>query len=146
MKISLGCDHAAYDYKVQIAEYLKELGHEVFDYGTNSAESCDYPVYAKAAAEAVASGECDYGIIMCGTGIGMSITANKVKGIRSANCVTVEMASLARKHNNANVLNFGARLIDIETAKNITKTFLSTDFEGGRHERRVNLIHELTGC
>lgn len=146
MKISLGCDHAAYEYKEQIAEFLKEKGYEVEDFGTYSPESCDYPVYAKAAAEAVASGDCDFGIIMCGTGIGMSITANKIKGIRSANCISEEMAALAREHNNANVLNFGARLVSIETAKRITEVFLSTDFAGGRHERRVELIHKLTGC
>lgn len=146
MKISLGCDHAAYEYKEQIAEFLKEKGYEVEDFGTYSPESCDYPVYAKAAAEAVASGDCDLGIIMCGTGIGMSITANKIKGIRSANCISEEMAALAREHNNANVLNFGARLVSIETAKRITEVFLSTDFAGGRHERRVELIHKLTGC
>ena len=146
MKISLGNDHAAYDYKIQIAEYLKELGHEPVDFGTNSTESCDYPKYAKAAADAVAKGECDFGIIMCGTGIGMSITANKIKGIRSANCITVEMAKLSREHNNANVLNFGARLITIEMAKQITKAFLTTEFAGGRHAHRVNLIHDLTDC
>ncbi len=146
MKISLGCDHAAYEYKEQIAEFLKKKGYEVEDFGTYSPESCDYPVYAKAAAEAVASGDCDFGIIMCGTGIGMSITANKINGIRSANCISEEMAALAREHNNANVLNFGARLVSIETAKRITEVFLSTDFAGGRHERRVELIHKLTGC
>ena len=146
MKISLGCDHAAYEYKEQIAEFLKEKGYEIEDFGTYSQESCDYPVYAKAAAEAVASGDCEFGIIMCGTGIGMSITANKIKGIRSANCISEEMAALAREHNNANVLNFGARLISLETAKRIIEVFLSTDFAGGRHERRVELIHKLTGC
>jgi len=146
MKISLGCDHAAYEYKEQIAEFLKEKGYEIEDFGTYSPESCDYPVYAKAAAEAVASGDCEFGIIMCGTGIGMSITANKIKGIRSANCISEEMAALAREHNNANVLNFGARLISLETAKRIIEVFLSTDFAGGRHERRVELIHKLTGC
>jgi ribose 5-phosphate isomerase B len=146
MKISLGCDHAAYEYKEKIAEFLREKGYEVVDFGTNSTDSCDYPEYAKAAAEAVASGECDYGIIMCGTGIGMSITANKIKGIRSANCVNEDMARLSREHNNANVLNFGARLVSLETAKKITETFLTTDFAGGRHEKRVNMIHEITGC
>ena len=146
MKIALACDHAAYDYKTQIAQFLKELGHDVVDFGTDSTESCDYPVFAHAAATAVSNGECDYGIIMCGTGIGMSITANKVKGIRSANCITEQMAELARQHNNANVLNFGARLISIETAKKITEKFLTTNFAGDRHERRVKLIHELTGC
>ncbi len=146
MKIALGCDHAAFEYKEIIAQFLRDKGYEVNDFGTDSTDSCDYPVYAKAAAEAVASGDCDYGIIMCGTGIGMSITANKVKGIRSANCVSEEMARLSREHNNANVLNFGARLISIETAKKITETFLNTEFAGGRHERRVNMIHEITGC
>ncbi len=146
MKISLGSDHAAYEYKQEISEYLKELGHQVVDFGTDSKDSCDYPKYAKAAADAVATGECDCGIIMCGTGIGMSITANKVKGIRSANCITEEMARLAREHNNANVLNFGARLVSIDLAKKITFAFLNTEFAGVRHERRVNMIHDLTNC
>ncbi len=146
MKISLGSDHAAYEYKQAIAEFLKEKGYEIMDFGTHSPESCDYPEFAKAAAEAVASGECDCGIIMCGTGIGMSITANKVKGIRSANCITEEMAQLAREHNNANVLNFGARLVSMDLAKKITDTFLTTEFAGDRHQRRVQMIHDLTEC
>jgi ribose 5-phosphate isomerase B len=146
MKISLGSDHAAYEYKQAIAEFLKEKGYEIMDFGTHSPESCDYPEFAKAAAEAVASGECDCGIIMCGTGIGMSITANKVKGIRSANCITEEMARLAREHNNANVLNFGARLVSMDLAKKITDTFLTTEFAGDRHQRRVQMIHDLTEC
>jgi ribose 5-phosphate isomerase B len=146
MKISLGADHAAYEYKEKISAFLKELGHEVQDFGTYSTDSCDYPQYAKAAADAIASGDCDCGIIMCGTGIGMSITANKVKGIRSANCITEEMACLAREHNNANVLNFGARLVSIDLAKKITLAFLTTDFAGDRHERRINMIHDLTNC
>ena len=146
MKISLGSDHAAYEYKQAIAEFLKEKGYKIMDFGTHSPESCDYPEFAKAAAEAVASGECDCGIIMCGTGIGMSITANKVKGIRSANCITEEMAQLAREHNNANVLNFGARLVSMDLAKKITDTFLTTEFAGDRHQRRVQMIHDLTEC
>ena len=146
MKISLGCDHAAYDYKEQIKNYLTEKGYEIVDYGTNSMDSCDYPEFAKAAAEAVSKGECEFGIIICGSGIGMSIVANKVKGIRSANCITEEMAQLSREHNNANVLNFGARLISIGTAKRITDVFLNTEFAGGHHGKRVDMIHNISGC
>ena len=145
MKISLASDHAGYILKENIKNYLTGKGYEIFDAGTHNEDSCDYPEFAVKAANAVAGGDCTYGIIICGTGIGMSIVANKIRGIRAANCLSVEMAKLAREHNNANVLNLGARLLDIETAEQITDTFLTTAFAGGRHEKRVKLIHELTG-
>lgn len=145
MKISIASDHAGFEFKGQISSYLTELGHEIVDFGAFSLASTDYPDHAFAAAKAVAEGQCERGIIICGTGIGVSITANKVKGIRSANCSTVEMAVLSRQHNDANVLNFGSRLISIELAKQITDAFLTTSFEGGRHSGRIDKIHSLTG-
>ena len=145
MKISLASDHAGFDYKEQISLYLTGLGYEIIDFGAFSLASTDYPDHAFAAAKAVADGICERGIIICGTGIGVSITANKVTGIRSANCNTVEMAVLSRQHNDANVLNFGARLISIDLARQITDAFLNTEFEGGRHSGRIDKIHSLTG-
>lgn len=146
MRIAIASDHAGYEYKSKIMEWLKESGNNTVDFGTNSGDSCDYPDYAYPAAESVANHSADYGIIICGTGTGMSIVANKVNGIRAANCLTPEMASLARQHNNANVLTFGARLISFDLAKEIISTFLSTEFEEGRHTNRIEKIHLLTGC
>ena len=145
MKIAVAADHAGFEYKNKIIEWLKESGNNPIDFGTNSAESCDYPDYAYPAAEAVANHSADYGIIICGTGTGMSIVANKVPGIRAANCMTPEMASLARQHNNANVLTLGARLISLDHAKEIISIFLTTEFEAGRHKNRIEKIHLLTG-
>jgi ribose 5-phosphate isomerase B len=140
MKISLAADHAGYEYKKELIQWLESRGYKIDDFGCYSSESCDYPDYALPAARAVSLGECNYGIIICGTGIGMAITANKVRGVRAANCCTPEMAKLARSHNNANVLTFGARLIGLELAKDIIRAFLETEFEGGRHLRRVDKI------
>ena len=145
MKIALGADHAGYEYKTEIKHWLVGHGFEVVDFGTDSAESCDYPDFAFAVAMDVAGGDSDYGIVICGTGIGVSITANKVEGIRAADCTSVEMAKLAREHNNANVLALGARIISIDLAKEISTTFLLTSFAGGRHQMRINKIHDLTG-
>lgn len=145
MKIAIGSDHAGFDYKENLKNFLVELGYEVADFGCNSDASCDYPDYAILVAKSVANGEVDFGILICGSGIGMSIVANKVEGVRAANCCSVEMARLARQHNNANLLTFGARLIPFDLAKDITIAFLGEKFEGGRHERRVNKIHTLTG-
>ncbi len=145
MIISIGADHAGYHYKSVISDYLHSNGLEIIDYGVNSAERADYPDFAYAVAESVGSGEAQYGILICGTGTGMSITANKVSGIRAANCCSTEMAELARSHNNANVLCLGARLISIELAKEICDKFFDTPFDGGRHELRVSKIHNLTG-
>jgi ribose 5-phosphate isomerase B len=146
MKIAIGSDHAGFEYKEILKDFLINAGHSVFDFGCFSSDSCDYPDFAFPLARSVASGENDFGILICGTGIGMSIVANKVQGIRAANCCSVEMARLARKHNNSNILTFGARLIPIELAKNIVLAFLQEEFEGNRHERRVEKIHKLTGC
>lgn len=146
MKIAIGCDHAGYEYKLGIIDFLHLLGYEVTDFGCNSAESCDYPDFARPTAESVAKGEHDLGILICGSGIGMSIVANKIRGIRAANCTSPKMAELARQHNNANILTFGARLVSLDDAKEIVRSFLNAKFEGGRHQRRVEKIHSETGC
>jgi len=143
LRIAIGSDHAGFDYKEIVKKHLQEKGFEVIDKGTFSKESVDYPVYGEAVGRAVAEGEADRGIVICGTGIGISIAANKVKGVRAALCTNEYMARMSRKHNNANVLSFGARVLGIDVALGIVDVFLSTDFEGGRHERRVNLIMDI---
>ena len=145
MKIAIGSDHAGFEYKEVIREWLKEMDYQVLDFGCFSTDPVDYPDYAFPASEAVAAGIADYGVLICGSGIGVSITANKVTGIRAANCCSPEMAELSRQHNNANVVTFGSRFIDIETAKNIVLAFIEGEFEGGRHMIRVEKIHFLTG-
>ncbi|MCI0708266.1 MAG: ribose 5-phosphate isomerase B [Ignavibacteriae bacterium] len=142
--IALASDHAGYDYKERIKPLLDELKVPYKDFGTTSRDSTDYPDWAHAAATSVSNGECDRGILICGTGIGMSITANKHKGVRAAVCESVTAARLARQHNNANVLTIGERITCWESAVDIIKTFLFTPFEGGRHGRRVEKIHTLT--
>lgn len=146
MKLSIGSDHAGFTYKEAIKEMLIANGHDVHDVGTPSPERVDYPDYAYLVAKSVANGETEYGILVCGSGIGVSITANKVAGVRAANCITTEMAQLARAHNNANVVCTGERLVSVELAKEIVTTFLASQFEGGRHTVRVEKIHQLTGC
>lgn len=141
-KLAIGSDHAGYSYKNIIAEWLSSLGYEIEDLGTYSAESCDYPDYAFRVAESVSEGRNDLGILICGTGIGMSMSANKVKGIRAATCWSVDSARLAREHNNANILAFGARLIPLDLAKEIIIAFLNSEFQQGRHLRRVKMIDE----
>ena len=144
MKIAIGNDHGAVEYKDIIKAMLTEEGHKVIDCGTNSTDSCDYPDYAKAVADKVVSGEVEKGIVICGTGIGISIAANKVKGIRCGLCTNTTMARLTREHNDANVLSMGQRIIGIETAKDIVHTFLSTPFSNGeRHKRRIEKITEI---
>lgn len=142
--IALGSDHAGFTYKEKTKELLASLGWAVQDYGTASTESTDYPDYSHRVAGAVASGEATFGILICGTGIGMAIVANKHCGIRASNVESPGAARLARAHNDANVLAFGERLVTWETARQIITTFLSTPFEGGRHQRRVEKIHALT--
>ena len=142
--IALGADHAGYELKEKIKSLLQSMRLEYQDFGTNSGESTDYPDYAHSVAEAVSSGKAEYGILVCGTGIGMSIVANKHAGVRASNVETIEAARLARQHNDANVLALGARLTSWEKAKEIIEMFLLTKFEGGRHERRVKKIHTLT--
>ncbi len=143
--VALASDHAGFEYKENVKRLLDQLGISYKDFGTFSVESTDYPDWAHRASEAIISGECDRGIFICGTGIGMSIIANKHKGIRAAACESTTAARLSRQHNDANVLAFGERIVGRESAGDIVRTFLSTSFEGGRHERRVNKIHSLTG-
>ncbi len=141
--IAIACDHAAVELKKEIEVFLGEMGEEYIDFGTNTEETCHYPVFAARAAGAVADGTCDKGIVLCGTGIGVSIAANKVHGIRCALCSEPLSAQLTRRHNNANVLAIGARVTGVELAKCIVKTFLTTPFEGGRHQIRVDMISQL---
>ena len=140
MKIALGSDHGGYALKCDIIQLLEKLGHEYKDFGCYSTESCDYPDFGEAAARAVASGEYDRGIVICTTGIGISITANKVKGIRCALCSEPLSAEMTRRHNDANMLAMGGGLIGNNMADCIVEAFLNTPFEGGRHQRRVDKI------
>lgn len=140
MKIAIGGDHAGYDYKESLKPYLESLGHEVKDFGPYSDASADYPDFVHPLATAVEDKDCDLGILICGSGNGVAITANKHQGIRAALCWQVELAALARQHNNANVLCMAARFTDLDLVKEMSKTFLETPFEGGRHERRVSKI------
>ena len=141
--IAIASDHGGYDLKEHIKAYLAAKGITCEDFGTYSTDSCDYPVFGRAAAEAVASGKCETGIVICTTGIGISITANKVKGIRCALCADSFSAEMTRRHNNANMLAMGAGIVGPNLAERIVDTFLSTEFEGGRHERRVNLMMDI---
>ena len=144
MRIGIGNDHSALEMKAEIIEFLQERGHEVVDYGTNCAKSCDYPKYGEIVARAVVNHEVDQGILICGTGLGISLAANKVKGIRAAVCSEPFTARMARMHNNCNILAFGARVIWPELAKMIVEVWLDTDFEvGGRHQRRVDMISDI---
>ncbi len=143
MKIAVGCDHAAYELKEAIKEKLTKEGHEVLDMGCDSTESVDYPKYGHAVGRAVASGEAERGIAVCGSGIGISIACNKVPAIRAALCTSVEMAEMCRRHNNANVVCMGARMISQELAFDIIDKWMTTDFEGGKHLRRINEIEDL---
>lgn len=139
-KIALGCDHAGFTAKESIKKYLEELGYSIWDFGTHSEESVDYPDYIHPLAKSVEKGEYDFGIIFCGSGNGVNIVANKYQGIRSALCWTDEIASLARQHNNANICAIPARFVDIQEVKKIVKTFIENVFEDGRHSRRVEKI------
>ena len=143
MKIALACDHGGFHLKEVIKSFLKELSIEYIDYGTYSEESVDYPDFAYRAAKAIVEGEADRGIFICGTGIGISIAANKVKGIRAALCYNVYAAEMSRRHNDANVLCLGGRVLGSELAKRIVKAWLETPFEGGRHKRRIDKISKI---
>ena len=143
MKIAIGSDHGGYALKEKIKNYLDSKNIPYEDFGTHSTDSCDYPVFGKAAAEAVADGRCDRGIVICTTGIGISITANKVKGIRCALCSDPLSAEMTRRHNDANMLAMGAGIVGPNLAERIVEVFLNTEFEGGRHARRVGLITEM---
>lgn len=142
MKLSLGCDHGGYLLKEEIKTYLLSLGHEVVDCGTNSLDSCNYPVFARAAAKKVASKECELGILVCTSGEGVCMTANKVKGVRCGLVYNIDVAHLIREHNDANMMAIGAKFTSLETAKEYVDTFLNAKFEGGRHVLRVQLIEE----
>ena len=145
MKIALGSDHAGYLLKNVIKDHLAEKEIEFTDFGTFKMDSTDYPEYSYKVCQSIISSECDLGILICGTGIGMSIAANKNKGIRAAVVHSPETAKLSRLHNNANVLCMGARIVEEDTACELADIWLSTSFEGGRHEKRLNLITQLTG-
>ncbi len=143
MKIAIGNDHVAVEMKQEIAAYLRSLGHEVINLGTDSSERCDYPVYGEKVAREVAEGRAERGITICGTGVGISLAANRVKGVRAVVCSEPYSAALSRQHNNTNVLSFGARVIGIELAKLIVKSWLDAEFEGGRHADRVRMLDEI---
>ncbi len=143
MKIALGCDHAAFELKEAVKAKMESEGHTVIDVGTDSNESVDYPKFGHAVGRTVASGEAERGIALCGSGIGISIACNKVPGIRAALCTSVEMAEMCRRHNNANVVCMGARMISQELAFDIIDTWMKTEFEGGKHLRRINEIEDL---
>ena len=139
--IALGCDHGGYELMQEVIKYLEEHGLEYKNYGTYSTDSCDYPDYAKKVAEAILAGECEKGILICGTGIGITIAANRYEGIRAANCTNSFMAEATREHNDANILALGARVVGPGLAVKIADTFLHTDFSGDeRHRRRIELI------
>lgn len=142
MKLSIGSDHGGFLLKQQVIDYLKKQNHEVIDYGCNSLDSCDYPLFAKEVAKDVSLEKVDFGILICTTGIGMSITANKFKGVRAALVTNLESAKLTRMHNNSNVICLGAKFTPYEDAIKFIDAFLNEKFEGGRHERRVSLIEE----
>lgn len=143
MRIGIGNDHAAVEMKEQIVAFLEELGHEVVNYGTDTNDSCDYPVYGEKVGRAVVDGDVECGILICGTGVGISIAANKVKGVRAVVCSEPYSAKLSKQHNNTNILAFGARVIGIELAKMIVEEWLNTEFEGDRHRRRVDMISDI---
>ncbi len=137
MKIGIGCDHAGVKFKEQIKDFIKSMGHEVEDFGTYTTDRVDYPDIAKVVCNSIISGSCEKGILICGTGIGMSMAANKIKGIRAALCSDTYSARVTREHNNANVLALGARVIGIDLACDVVKAFLTAEYTGGRHETRV---------
>ena len=143
MKIVIGNDHAAVEMKMEVMNYLTELGHEVINIGTDEAKSCNYPEYGEKAGRMVASGEADCGVLICGTGVGISIAANKVKGVRAAVCSEPVTARLVKEHNNANIIALGARIVGIETSKAILDAWLGAEFQGGRHQTRIDLIHKI---
>ena len=143
MKVAIGNDHAAVALKNEIMEYVQSLGHEVVNFGTDTNESCHYPEYGEKVANAVAAGEFDCGILICGTGVGISIAANKVNGIRAAVCSEPTTARLVKEHNNANIIAFGERIVGVELAKDIVKAYLTAEFEGGRHAKRIAMISDI---
>ena len=145
MKIAIGNDHAAVELKNIIKEHLEAQGHEVINVGTDTNASCDYPVYGEKVGRLVASGEAEAGVLICGTGVGISIAANKVKGVRACVCSEPYTAKLSKMHYNSNIIAFGARVVGSEMAKMIVDTWLETEYEGGRHQRRVDMLDAIEG-
>lgn len=143
MKIAIGNDHAATDLKMEVKQYLESLGHEVLNVGTDGYKNCDYPEFGEKVGHAVAKGEADCGILICGTGVGIAIAANKIDGIRCGVCSDTATAHLMKEHNNANIIAFGARIVGPELAKDIIRAFLEAEFIGGRHQDRIDMIHEI---
>ncbi len=143
MKIAIGSDHAGYERKLEVVEHLKKLGHDVIDVGTNSLDSCDYPDYGYVCAKLVADKKVDFGVLVCSSGEGIMMAANKVKGVRAGLAYNDDVARLMRQHNNANIIAFGASFMSKEEVLRRVDIFLATDFEGGRHERRVNKILDI---
>ena len=143
MKIAMGNDHSAIEMKLAIKEHLEGRGFEVLDLGTNSTDSCDYPAYGEKVGRAVVDGQADLGIAICGTGVGITLAANKVKGVRACVCSEPYTAKLSRMHNDSNVLGFGARVVGVEMAKMIADAWLDAEFEGGRHQRRVDMLMDI---
>lgn len=143
MKLAIGSDHVGFELKPAIIGYLEELGHEVTDFGAFTTERTDYPIYGKKVAEEVAAGNFDGGILICGTGVGISISANKVKGIRAVVCSEPYSAKLSKEHNNTNILAFGSRVVGSELAKMIVKEWLDAKYEGGRHSKRIEMLNHI---
>ena len=143
MKIAIGNDHAAVEMKQEIRTYLEEKGYQVINYGTDTHESCNYPEYGEAVGRAVAEGKADCGVLICGTGVGISLAANKVPGVLAAVCSEPTTARLAKEHNNANIIAFGARIVGMEAAKSIVDAYLGAEFLGGRHQTRVDMIYAI---
>lgn len=143
MRVAMGNDHAATELKWQLMEYVKELGHEVLNFGTDTNESCNYPEFGEKVGRAVAQGEADCGILICGTGVGISIAANKVPGVRAGVCSDATTARLIKEHNNANILALGARIVGTELARDIVKAYLEAEFLGGRHQLRVDMFAQI---
>lgn len=143
MKIAIGCDHTAIDLKETIKKHLQDMGHEVEDVGTYSKESCDYPIYGFKVANKIKNGEAERGVLICGTGVGISLAANKVKGIRAVVCSEPYTAKMARMHNNAQIVAMGARVVSDGLATDIVDAFMNAEFEGGRHQRRVDILSRI---
>ena len=143
MKIGIGNDHAAVEMKMQIREYLESLGHEVVNYGVDTTERCNYPEIGEKVGRAVAAGEVECAVLICGTGVGISIAANKVPGVRAAVYSDITTTHLVKEHNNANIIAFGARIVGTELAKDIVKAYLNAEFQGGRHQTRIDMIHAI---
>jgi ribose 5-phosphate isomerase B len=142
MRIGIGTDHVGFAYKKEISDYLKDLGHEVVDYGTYSTERTDYPIWGSKVARELVAGNIERGVLICGTGVGISLSANRFQGVRAVVCSEPYTAKLARAHNNANIIAFGSRVIGIELAKMIVEVFLTTEYEGGRHQQRIDELDD----